>query len=339
MNARIKKSVTCADVFGYSIEAEPAGTHVPRAGDVGLFEVLSVGKDRCIQDVTRRMASIFPGDQILAAFDGRCAPGRLDRYHVVGPGGAIGFDPSAAPSPAPTVVKLLGYAIDTAGRVVNTKALGGRRPRFSGRVPGGARVIVSLGTSAKSGKTTTAGYLARSLKQLGETVAYVKLTGSALTTDMEFVHDCGADFVSDFSQAGFPSTSGCNEDELLDLYQRLLDDARSVEPDSIIVELGDGLYQTETVALLFSPRFKATVSSLMLSSEDSTSAMSAVRALTAIGAAPTVISGTCTRDRREIEDLTLECSVPTATLAQLMTPDCARQITGRRAEASVPVAA
>ncbi|PYN11683.1 MAG: hypothetical protein DME06_11175 [Candidatus Rokuibacteriota bacterium] len=192
---------------------------MPRAGDVALFEVVSVGKHSHIEVVTRRQAQIFPADRILAAFGNRYATGQYEGHvptapteqlHILGQGGAIGLVKSAhSTMPKPTIVKLLGYAVDAQGQVINTKYYSRAPVRFSGDVPTGARVILSLGSSMDSGKTTTAGYVARSLKQIGKTVAYLKLTGTVFTKDMDFNKDCGADFVSDFSQMGFPSTYLC----------------------------------------------------------------------------------------------------------------------------------
>lgn len=63
-----------------------------------------------------------------------------------------------------------------------------------------------------SGKTATAGYLARSPKRIGRKVAFIKLTGTVYTKDIDFCKDCGADWVSDFSELGFSPGFCCRRD-------------------------------------------------------------------------------------------------------------------------------
>jgi len=336
MITAIKQSVICAEVCSYSLDPRAVTSHVPRAGDVALFEVVSVGKHSHIEVVTRRQAQIFPADRILAAFGNRYATGQYEGHvptapteqlHILGQGGAIGLVKSAhSTMPKPTIVKLLGYAVDAQGQIINSKYYSRAPVRFSGDVPAGARVILSLGSSMDSGKTTTAGYVARSLKQIGKTVTYLKLTGTVFTKDMDFNKDCGADFVSDFSQLGFPSTYLCDEDELLDLYQTLLDEAGAVDPDCIIVEVADGLYQRETNMLLRNRRFLSTVSCVLFSCSDSVGAISGVQFLTSLGATPAAICGRYTMSPLLVEEVKAQCDIPTATLEEILTPGFADYI-------------
>ena len=58
-----------------------------------------------------------------------------------------------------------------------------------------------------SGKTTSAAYLCRGILASGTRVAYFKLTGTVYGKDKAMVRDCGALFVADFGNYGFPSTS------------------------------------------------------------------------------------------------------------------------------------
>lgn len=112
-----------------------------------------------------------------------------------------------------------------------------------------------------SGKTTTVGYLARSLKGIWKKVAYLKLTGTAYKKD--------TDFVSGFSEVGFLSTYHCETEELMDLYQTLFESVSAVRPADIIVEIADGLYQRETSFLLKNGSFFSTVYAVLLSCGDS----------------------------------------------------------------------
>lgn len=336
MNSTVKKSFISADVYTYSVDSTATRTRVPRAGDLAIFEVLALGKHTAIQDVTRRLAHIFPGDRFAGVFGNRYATAQfegyvptvaIERLHVLGQGGVVGLVKSThATMPKPTAVKLLGYAVDDGGSVINTKYYARPRVRFTGELSGEARVLLSLGSSMDSGKTTTAGYLARSLKQIGKTVAYLKLTGTVFSKDSDFNRDCGADFATDFSQFGYPSTYLCGEDEILDLYQTLLNDAATIQPDFIIVEIADGLYQRETAMLLRNRRFLSTVSGVLFSAGDSLSAINGIEILSAIGLPPAAICGRYTMSPLLIDEVKAQTNIPTATLEQILSQQFADYI-------------
>lgn len=339
---KLKQSIICAGIDAYAVDTDRPRTYIPKTGDVGIFEVVSVGKHTGIQNTTRRISHIFPGDRIMAAFGNRYATSQFegyapaecrDQFHILGQGGVIGIVASAHVSmPDPTVVKIIGYAVDACGQVINTKYRRHPVEWFTGSVPHDARVVLSLGSSMDSGKTTTAGHLARSLKAIGKTVAYLKVTGTAFTRDMEFCGDCGADFVNDFSWFGFPSTYMCDEDELLDLYQGLLNSTASAAPDYIIVEVADGLYQRETNLLLHSRRFVSTVQMVVFSAVDSLSAVNGARHLAELGLPPVLISGRFTMSPLLIEEVTSVADVKVASLQQIVTPPVAQYL-----EACAPV--
>lgn len=336
MDTKIKQAIICADVHEYSIETMKSQTYLPIAGDVALFDVISIGKHKNLQLVGKRSASIFPRDRIMAVFGNRYATGQFEGYvpsvcseefHILGQGGVIGVVKSAhVGMPKPTVVRLVGYAVDGQGEVINTKYFRKRVDDFAGTVPHHARVILSVGASMDSGKTTTAGHVARSLKSIGKTVAYLKLTGTVYTKDIDFCKDCGADFVSDFSDVGFPSTYMCEKEELLDLYQTLLNKTSVIQPDYIIVEIADGLYQRETNLLLKSQRFLSTVTAVLFSCGDSLSAINGVQYLTSLGVPPIAVCGTYTMSPMLIEEVKACCHVKTATLQDLLTVEFAQYV-------------
>lgn len=332
----IKKTILCAGISNYSVDTSRMRDYLPKAGDVAVFEVVSRGKHKSVQIDSGRNASIFPGDRFMAVFGNRYATNQyegyvptepLEKLHILGQGGVVGVVRSAhSAMPRPTVVKIVGYVVDPEGKVINSKCYNKKLSRFSGAIPPGARVILSVGASMDSGKTTTAGYLARSLKGIGKKVAYLKLTGTAYKKDTDFVSDCGADFVSDFSEVGFPSTYLCEAEELMDLYQTLLESASAIRPDDIIVEIADGLYQRETSFLLKNGRFLSTVYAVLFSCGDSLSAVSGIQFLTAIGARPAAVCGVYTMSPLLIEEVRSVCDVKTATLEEILTPEFAHYI-------------
>ncbi len=333
MTPIIKQSMICSKITEYTIDSTKNRAHIPSPGDVGIFEVISLGKHTRIQDCSRRNVHIFPGDRIMAAFGNRYATNQIEGYiptenheafHILGQGGVVGIVKSShSKMPNPTMIRLAGYAVQADGTVINTRYYRSEKHCFTGSVPSKAKVILSVGTSMDSGKTTTAGYLVRSLKNIGKKVAYVKLTGTAYSKDRDFCFDCGADYASDFSDAGFPSTFLCDKKTLLDLYQTMLETAASVQPNYIIVEIADGLYQRETRMLLNDPAFMSTVHTVLFSCVDSLSAVNGANYLKEIGKPPAAVCGTFTMSPLLIEEVKAACGIKTATLKEMLTPDFA----------------
>ena len=83
-----------------------------------------------------------------------------------------------------------------------------------------AEVILVVGSAMNSGKTTTAGTLARALSRANFSVAAGKITGTAAGKDARFFEACGARPVLDFTSAGYPSTYMLGLEELLGIYQQ-----------------------------------------------------------------------------------------------------------------------
>ena len=162
----------------------------------------------------------------MAAFGTRYATAQFEGYvpghvnqelHILGAGGTIGVIESMHykyEDIGPTKLRMVGLAVDRKGRVINTKKMMQREMiPFSGAAASATKVILSLGSSMDSGKTTSAAYLVHGLKSAGLKVAYIKLTGTVYTKDCDLVWDLGADAVADFSDYGFPSTYMCDQEE------------------------------------------------------------------------------------------------------------------------------
>jgi hypothetical protein len=276
MGTRIKKTYVCRNISDYQIISAIPTNYFLEAGDVGVFEVVEIGKHSRIQAANKLSMTIIRGDRIMAAFGTRYATAQIEGYmpdhldqelHILGAGGTVGVVRSMHSNyerVGPTTLRLVGLVTDKEGRVLNTKKM--ERMRMTGFTDlntSFARIILSLGSSMDSGKTTSAAYLAHGLKQAGHRVAYIKLTGTIYTKDADLAYDLGADITTDFGEFGFPSTYMCNERELLDLYASLLDTVMPSQPDYIIIEIADGLYERETKMLLKHAGFISTIDESM----------------------------------------------------------------------------
>jgi hypothetical protein len=330
MNYRIKKTIACKEVGNYMIDASIIHTHTPQFGEVAVFEVLEIGKHYTVQGQSKRLVQIVEGDYILAAFANRYATEQFEGYvpdkpteflHILGAGGAMGIIKSThafLKDIGPTTVRLVGYAKDDQGDIINTVYYKTKRNTFTGTVPNNAKVILSVGSSMDSGKTTSAAYLARGLKTSGKKVAFIKLTGTSYTKDKDLVYDCGADISIDFIEAGYPSTYMLSLKELLDLYQTLLNMLAPENPDYIVMEIADGLVQRETEFLLRDSSFMKTIHSVVFSASDSLATFWGISFLSDLGHKPVAVAGLFTASPLLVEEVEARTNIPVLTLEGLM---------------------
>ncbi len=305
MENRIKKGIICSQVnFEQFITPEqlPIGFTIS-AGDVAIFEVLQIGKHTQIQTAGRNM-TLAIGDRIMGAFGARYATNQFEgyvpdtlseEYHMLGGGGVIGILESSHKKyekEGPTRLKMIGFAGNSVGKIINTIDEGAQKlRRFTGLNATKTKVILSLGSSMDSGKTTTAAYLCHGFAKKGKKAAYIKLTGTAYPKDKNLAYDLGACIAVDFSKYGYPSTYLRSEIELLNLYESLMSDVMTRNPDYVVVEIADGLFQRETKMLLRNPIFMNTVHQVVFSAGDSLAAAQGVQLLTSWGIMPTALSG------------------------------------------------
>lgn len=330
MHTRIKKTYICKDVIGYKINNHIAKTYKPQVGDVGIFEITHIGKHRNVQNSEKFNTAIISGDRIMAAFGTRYATAQFEGYvpedcnrelHILGAGGTVGVIRSMHEKYidiGPTKLRFVGSAIDEEGKVINTKALKRNEMlSFTGLPAHATKVILSLGSSMDSGKTTSAAYLLNGLKKAGNNVAYIKLTGTVYTKDADYNYDLGADITADFGDFGFPSTYMCSEKELLNLYESLLKKVLQVKPDYVIMEIADGLYERETKMLLYNTEFMETIWGIMFSAGDSLAAINGIQVLRGLNLRPFAISGLLTASPLLIREVKENTSVPVYTIEEL----------------------
>jgi hypothetical protein len=327
MEPRIKKTYICRNVENYEILTDIPGNYSPQVGDVGIFEIISIGKHRNIQGDTKRSITLVATDRIMAAFGTRYATAQFEGYvpehvnqelHILGGGGTVGVVASAHnkfENVGPTKLRMIGLAIDRRGKVINTKKIMQRKMiAFTGAAASVTKVILSLGSSMDSGKTTTAAYLVHGLKKAGMNVAFIKLTGTAYTKDADLGYDMGADVVADFSDFGFPSTYMCEEAELLDLYESLLAKVLPQNPDYVVMEIADGLYERETKMLLNNRKFISSVEDVIFSAGDSLAAINGVDLLKRWSIYPKALCGLFTASPLLIKEVAENTEVPIFTI-------------------------
>src|SRR5215208_5503226 len=259
----------------------------PRIGDLVLAEVQDLGRHTRMEVRTGVTMDLFPGDYIVGAFGNRYATDQYEGYLPTRPveacdllsvGGVCGEVASQHVSMVdPTHLRIVGLVSDKYGRPINQRTFGLPSHAVGERLESSAEVILVVGSSMNSGKTTTAGTLARALSRANFSVAAGKITGTAAGKDGRFYEACGAKPVLDFTSAGYPSTYMLALEELLGIYNSILGNLRAANPDYIILEIADGIFQRESRMLLESAEFRRSADHVFFAASDSLSAESGVR--------------------------------------------------------------
>jgi hypothetical protein len=301
----------------------------PRIGDLVLAEVQNLGRHTRMEVRSGVTMDLFPGDRIVGAFGNRYATDQYEGYLPTRPveacdllsvGGVLGEVASKHASMAsPTRLRILGLVSDKHELPINQRAFG--LPSHAvgeGLQSSAAEVILVVGSSMNSGKTTTAGTLARALGRANFGVAAGKVTGTAAGKDGRFYEACGARPVLDFTSAGYPSTYMLALEELLGVYESILGTLRASDPDYIILEIADGVFQRETRMLLDSAELRRSADHVFFAAGDSLSAESGVRLVREYGLPLRATAGSVTQSPLASREAEEAVGIPCMSIERIM---------------------
>jgi hypothetical protein len=345
-----------ADARGYGLMTGP---HVvPQAGDVVLARVHKLGQHGAIMLPDGRRAALFEGDEILVAYGDRYAPDQFEAEvpdnlgltNLVAAGGLAGTVVSAhSKMAAPTQIQPLGLLTDARGvvtlrRCAPLATVAPQDAQGLGRV-GKPLVIAVLGTSMNSGKTTTVAAIVRGLSKAGLVVGAGKVTGTGAPGDPGLFRDSGASRVLDFTDFGYGSTYRLEHQQVQALLVSLIDELAAAGPDVVVVEIADGLFQSETARLVKDPLFKAQVDKVVFAAGEALGATAGQLLLAGLGLAPVAISGMLTASPLAKREAAAGLDVPVLDKAELASARVAELLLpggvhagGSRSESSVRVA-
>jgi hypothetical protein len=300
----------------------------PRIGDLVLAEVQDLGRHNRMEISTGVTMYLFPGDYIVGAFGNRYATDQYEGYLPTRPveacdllsvGGVCGEVASQHVSMVdPTRLRIVGLVSDKYGRPINQRTFGLPSHAVGERLESSAEVILVVGSSMNSGKTTTAGTLARALSRANFSVAAGKITGTAAGKDGRFYEACGAKPVLDFTSAGYPSTYMLALEELLGVYDSILSNLRGSNPDYIILEIADGIFQRETRMLLESAEFRRSADHVFFAAGDSLSAESGVRLVREYGLPLRATAGSVTQSPLASREAEVALGMPCMSIDRIM---------------------
>lgn len=219
-----------------------------------------------VEDIAGRMIKVCAGDVLAGVLGYRRAlrgyAGIVPESIVVGQninilnlGGVLGLCTAANPELGkPFECEVLGAVLtfpETGDRVgVPSNISNGAIARCDnlGKVP---PVLYVAGTCMNSGKTVAASEIIRNMTKRGYKVAACKMTGVSLMRDTLGMKDAGALGAVDFNDAGMAAT---REVDILPVARGLLDYLAHLDPDLIVVELGDGILGEYGVDVLLSDK-------------------------------------------------------------------------------------
>lgn len=232
-----------SDVETRGFDVRPLSRSDWATGDYVMCEVRGrPGPLYRIERPSGRVCQVFDGDLVVGAFGTRAATlegvgdwrdiGDEGALHALTGAGLFGKATSVSPLLSPLMT--LQYR----GHLLRGEKLTmqGFCPTVA-PVPLDVPVILLIGTSMSSGKTTSGRVIVHELAQLGLQVAAAKLTGAAQFRDMLSWKDAGAANVFDFVDVGLPSTV-CPPSEFAGLLTQLLSKIAATGPDILVAEAG-----------------------------------------------------------------------------------------------------
>jgi hypothetical protein len=310
----------------------------PRAGDLVLARVDFLGHHQGLQLRSGRKRNLFPGDEIVVVYGNRYAsnqfeaivPRTLGPCHLVAGGGVAAKARSwhSRMSRGPTAITPIGLLVRPDDRPANVEDYA--EVPVSQLIEPSPPTIAVLGTSMDAGKTTTAAYLTRGLVHTGARVGYAKITGTGAGGDTWLLLDAGADPVLDFLDAGYVSTYRVPPTQVEQILLTLIAHLSKASVDVAVLEVADGVLQSETAALLASPGFKSSVDGVLFAAADSMGAMAGIQCLQAHGLHVVGISGLLTIAPLQRAEVTAATGLKVFSREDLADPRTARDVVASR---------
>lgn len=329
---------------GYFLHRGPGVAPAP--GDVVLAKVVGVGQHPRLESPASRRQLLFLGDEILVAYGHRYAPDQflaevpadLGQCHLIAAGGIAGLVTSRhSLMGQPTQLCPVGLLGD-AGGILNLTRLaplgleGALEPVAAapGR-PHRPAVIAVLGTSMNSGKTTAVSCLVRGLTDAGLVVSAGKATGTGSGNDPGMFADAGAEKVLDFTDFGYATTFRLDFSQIRGIFRDLVDALSDTPTDVVVIEVADGVYQSETRRLLADPLFHAVVDRVIFAAADALGAIAGLQVLVGANIDVGAVSGLLTSSPLAAREAAEVTDIPVLTTGSLCEPSVALDLLPRAA--------
>ncbi len=276
----------------------------PEVGDVVYGKITRIGQHSEIENKSGRIHKLNDGSKAVFVFGNRYAPDYYEGFvptemktevDMIARSGVVGLVTTKNSAiKDPTRVKLYGYVCDENGQVLNTRNHSLIEPSKREKKNNRAKMILVVGTSMNSGKSTSAVACCWALSAMGHEVRASKITGTASLKDILHMQDAGAKIVNDFTHFGYPSTYMLNEQELLDIFDNIDLKFGNNPKNYWVVEIADGVLQRETEMLLKSSVVRERIHKLIFAAHDAFGVIGGIEVLKSrFNLVPDAISGVC----------------------------------------------
>ncbi|HYL98767.1 MAG TPA: hypothetical protein VEZ90_07410 [Blastocatellia bacterium] len=292
----------------------------PRAGDVVIARTLTDNATYNILELTTgRQAKLNPGDVIAGVLGYRRAlkgfvgdvPNTLkagDRLHLLNMGGLIGQCLGHHHSLSNAIeVEVVGMPVRD-GRPLNISE-GAIEPLET--LSAVAPLVIVAGTCMNSGKTYAATEIIKHLARAGMKVAAAKLSGVACLRDTLNMQDHGAVKTMSFLDCGLPSTVGLQS--LAPYAKGIVSQLAEIEPDAIVIELGDGIIGGYGVDSVFTDsELVSSTAAVVFCANDFVGAWGGRELMGKLGVGIAVVSGPVTDSKMGIDYVESELGIAAA---------------------------
>ena len=292
----------------------------PRIGDVVIGQIVKIGQHFFIEDPFGHEILLHPGNICALVLGNRYStrefygevPNRLnlgDEFSLLNIGGISGeAKQSNILINDPTRLTYLGHACGKGGERINTfDHAPSAQTCPSAKIP----IIFVVGTDMDSGKTSTCGLVIRILSENGWQVGAGKITGTSRMKDILYMKACGAEWIADFMDLGFPSTSLCTMKDLEGIWDGIRSLIMQEGCHALVLEIADGILQPETELIFFSSRIMKERSLLVLAADGSVSAFGAIEHLSNhYHIRPDFLSGLIINSNLSIKEITAKIDIP-----------------------------
>jgi uncharacterized NAD-dependent epimerase/dehydratase family protein len=174
-----------------------------------------------------------------------------------------------------------------------------------------APIVMIAGTSMNSGKTYAATELIKQATRAGLRVAAGKLSGVACLRDTLNMADHGAVKTASFLDCGMPST--VDVADLAPAAKAIIAKLNEVNPDLIVIELGDGILGGYSVDTVFADlELLDATAAIVFCASDYVGAWGGIELLRRRGVEVDVISGSVTDSKMGEDYVKTEFGVPAA---------------------------
>src|SRR6185436_18212710 len=232
-----------------------------------------------------------------------------DQLHLLNMGGVIGCCTGHHSSLGDAIkLEVIGCVANEDGQISNIMDAAIPPQSSLGET---APLVLIAGTSMNSGKTYAATELIKQATRAGLKVAAAKLSGVACLRDTMNMADHGAVATASFLDCGLPSTVDVGD--LAPTAKAIIARLNEVNPDLIVIELGDGILGGYSVDTVFDDaEVREATAALVFCASDYVGAWGGIELLRKRGVEIDVISGSVTDSRMGEDYVTNEFGVPAA---------------------------